>query len=191
MRRSVFFKTLLFVLCAVILVSFVAIGEESSSSGKDRKQDVICMKIGKSLAFVHGNKAMIDKENLKVVPFIENGRTLIPLRFVSEALGAEVTYQEEKNGCKIEKDGKVIEITFGSSEFLVNGKPVLCDAPIKVTEGRTMVPLRFISEELGYNIYWNEKNEAVVISPPDNPWVEGREAEKKALNEMLVTMLFF
>lgn len=165
-------------------------GGEAITS-KERKKDVILMKIGENSAFVLGRKARIDAENRNVVPYIENGRTMIPLRFVAEALGAEVTYKEEENGCLVEKGGKTIDITFDSPVFLANGKSVTYDVPIRVIEGRTMIPLRFVSEELGYHVYWNEKNSAVVISPSDNPWVEKREAEITALNEMLVTILFF
>ena len=51
-----------------------------------------------------------------------------------------------------------------------------------------MVPVRFISEQFGCDVYWNDLNKAVVISPKDNPWIEKRNAEIIALSEMLVTM---
>lgn len=191
MKKSVFVKTLIFVVCTMLLVSPASAEGVEGMTSKTRKQDVICMKIGKGVSFAFGKKAKIDAENPKVVPCIENGRTLVPLRFVAEALGAEVTYNEEANGCSIRKGETNIDITFDSAEFKVNGKSVTYEVPIKVYENRTMIPLRFVSEELGYHVYWNEKNSAVVISPADNPWVETREAEITALNEMLVTMLFF
>ena len=81
------------------------------------------------------------------------------------------------------------ELTFGSAEFKVNGEPVVYDAPIEITNDRTMVPVRFVSEQLDCHVYWNELNKAVVISPKSNPWVEDRKAEITALNEMLVTLL--
>lgn len=158
-------------------------------TSEERKQDVICLQIGKSLTILHGKKALIDPDNTAVVPYISNDRTLVPLRFIAESLGAEVLWSEGQNGCTIKKDGTEIELTFNSAEFKVNGEKVTYDAPIEITNDRTMVPVRFVSEHLNCDVYWNEANKAVVISPKDNPWVENRRAEITALNEMLVTIL--
>lgn len=158
-------------------------------TSKERKKDVICLQVGKSLTVAHGKKALIDPEDLLVVPYISNDRTMVPLRFIAETLGAEVLWNEGENGCTIKKGDTEIELTFGSAEFKVNGKTIVYDAPIELTRDRTMVPVRFVSEQLGCHIYWNELNKAVVISPADNPWVEDRNAEITALNEMLVTIL--
>lgn len=158
-------------------------------TAKERKQDVICLQVGKSLAITMGKKAYIDPEDSQVVPYITNDRTLVPLRFIVENLGAEILWEDGWNGCIIKKDDTKIELTFGSAEFKVNGKTFVYDAPIEITRNRTMVPVRFISEHLGCHVYWNELNKAVVISPKDNPWVEDRKAEITVLNEMLVTLL--
>ncbi|MBR5157099.1 MAG: copper amine oxidase N-terminal domain-containing protein [Clostridia bacterium] len=154
-----------------------------------RKKDVICLQIGKNLAVAYGEKKEIDSENKLVVPYISGDRTLVPLRFVAETLGADVLWEDGWDGCVIKKGEKEIKITFGSAEFVVNGKTVTYDAPIEVVEERTMVPIRFISEEFDCDVYWNALNKAVVVSPIDNPWVETRQAEITALNEMLVTIL--
>ena len=155
----------------------------------ERKKDVICLQIGKNQTIAYGKKKLIDPDNELVVPYIVNDRTLVPLRFVAETLGAEVLWEEGWNGCIVKNGDTEIEITFGSAEFKVNGETVTYEAPIEVVHDRTMVPIRFISEALGKDVYWNEKNSAVVISPSDNPWVEGREAENTALGEMLITIM--
>ncbi len=158
-------------------------------TSKERKQDVICLQVGKSLTVTHGKKALIDPSDTLVVPYISNDRTMVPLRFIVESLGAEVLWEEGSNGCTIKKDGTEIELTFGSAEFKVNGESVIYDAPIEITRDRTMVPVRFVSEQLDCHVYWNELNKAVVISPKTNPWIEDRKAEITALNEILVTLL--
>ena len=71
----------------------------------------------------------------------------------------------------------------------MNGETVVNDVPIQLKHDRTMVPVRFVAEQLGCDVYWNELNEAVVISPDDNPWVEDRRAEIEALNEMMLTIV--
>lgn len=155
----------------------------------NRKDDIICLMVDKPTTITFGKKVQIDSKNSKVVPYIKNDRTMVPLRFITESLGAEIIWDEERGGCTVKKDKREIVLTFGSAEFTVNGKSVTYDAPIEVMEDRTMVPVRFISEQLDCDVYWNATNRAVVVSPMDNPWVETRKAENQALGEMLMTIL--
>lgn len=155
----------------------------------NRKNDVICLVIDKAQTVTFGKKLQIDEQNENVVPYIKNDRTMVPLRFITESLGAEIVWDEERGGCTVKKGKKEIIITFGSAEFTVNGETVTYDAPIEVMEDRTMVPVRFISEQFDCDVYWNATNRAVVVSPMDNPWVETRKAENQALGEMLMTIL--
>jgi len=158
-------------------------------SVKERTADSILLKINTNLAMAFGEMVEIDNTNASVVPYIVNGRTLVPLRFVSETLGAEVEWEEGWNYCFVKKNGKAIKITFNSADIEVDGEVVTYDAPIQVVENRTMVPIRFISETLGYDVYWNEPNQIVAISPVDNPWVKERAAELSTINSMMVTLL--
>ncbi len=155
-----------------------------------RKEDVIALKINAGTAYAFGKTEAIDPDNSKVVPYLKNDRTLVPLRFVSETLGAEVKWEAGWNYCYVVKGDKEIKITFNSADIEVNGKVVTYDAPVEVVQDRTMVPIRFISEELGYDVKWNQANQLVIITPADNPWVEDRQVEKDVLEGVLVTFLF-
>lgn len=155
-----------------------------------RKADVICLKIGESKTITFGKPKSIDEANPLVVPYLLNDRTFVPLRFIAENIGAQVLWEDGWNGCLIQKGDKQIQITFDSADVLVNGEKKTYDAPIHVVEGRTMVPVRFVADELDYGVYWNEPNEVVVVYPMDNPWDISREAEQTALNEMVVTLVF-
>jgi len=161
---------------------------EETMTAEERKSDVVCMKIGKSTAIAYGKKTHIDENDANVVPYISNDRTMIPLRFVAETLGADILWEEGWDGCIVKKDDKEIKFTFGSSVFLVNGEEVTFDAPIELFHDRTMVPARFFSEQLGCDVYWEEINSLVVISPIDNPWVPERKSEIRAINEMLISI---
>jgi len=93
--------------------------------------------------FVKGTMPAFD-----VSPRMENGRVLVPLRALAESLGTSVSYD---NGTINIKEGNMtIKLTVGDRRAYVNGKPVLLDVPATVTDGRTLVPLRFIGE--GFNI---------------------------------------
>lgn len=161
---------------------------EEIMTSEERKSDVICMKIGKSTAISYGKKKQIDENDRKVVPYITNDRTMIPLRFVSETLGAEVLWEEGWDGCIVKKGDKEIKFTFGSDVFSVNGEEVKFDAPIEMLNDRTMVPVRFFAEQLGCDVYWEPINSLVVIAPEDNPWVPERKSEIRAINEMLISI---
>lgn len=168
-------------------------GGESSSvedtmTAEERKSDVVCMKIDKSVAIAYGKKRLIDENNTKVVPYLSGDRTMVPLRFVAETLGADILWEEGWDGCVVKKGDKEIKLTFGSAVFLVNGEEVTFDAPIEMLHDRTMVPVRFFSEQLGCDVYWEEINSLVVISPIDNPWVPERKSEIRAINEMLISI---
>ncbi len=170
--------------------SDIEIDEVREAARDARKQDVIALKIDASTAYIFGKTAAIDPDNSKVVPYLKNDRTLVPLRFVSETLGAEVKWEEGWNYCYVVKGDKEIKITFNSADIEVNGEVVAYDAPVEVVENRTMVPIRFISEELGYDVKWNQPNQLVIITPADNPWIEDRQAETDVLEGILVTYLF-
>ncbi len=164
--------------------------EERENARDERKKDVIALKINESMAYTFGKTASIDPDNSKVVPYIKNNRTLVPLRFVSETLGATVSWEEGWNYCYVVKGDTKIKITFNSADIEVNGEVTTYEAPVEVVEDRTMVPIRFISEELGYDVQWNQANQLVIITPADNAWNAEAQAEKDVLEGILVTYLF-
>lgn len=87
-------------------------------------------------------------------PFIDgNGRSMIPLRAVSESLGAEeVTWDGKTSTAKVKLGDKTVELPVGKNYGMVNGVKQEFDTVTIVSNGRTFVPLRFVSEALGYEI---------------------------------------
>lgn len=97
----------------------------------------------------------------------ETGRTLVPIRFVAEALGAKVTWTPDKpNEVLIERDGLTIHFFIGDDKATVNGKVVGLDQPSILKDDRTLVPLRFIAEAFGAKVDWVGPN------GPDDPRVK-------------------
>lgn len=91
-------------------------------------------------------------------PFLEEsaGRVLVPVRFVTESLGAEVQWLAEEQKVIIYKGGKEVSLTIGEKTCTVAGQAYQLDAPAIIVNDRTMVPLRFISEALGANVTWTQ-----------------------------------
>ncbi|MBA9086483.1 hypothetical protein FHR92_002961 [Fontibacillus solani] len=103
-------------------------------------------------------------------PYYENNRVMIPVRFVSEALGAKVSYKKTTSGTKeirtvnIELGAKKISMNINSKNVLVGDKVVTLDVPARLQQDRTFVPLRFVSEALGADVKWNQSKKLVSIS---------------------------
>lgn len=98
-----------------------------------------------------------------VDPTIENGTTLVPMRKIFESLGADVFYDGKTQTVKAIKDSDEIILVIGSKYPTVNGEQKAIDVPAKVFNGRTLVPLRFVSETLGARVNWDNENRTITI----------------------------
>ncbi len=101
-------------------------------------------------------------------PFIdENSRTLIPLRFVTEALGADVSWDQATKTATVEQDGIRCDITIGKADMLVteNGSTstVTMDTQAVLKDSRTFVPIRYVAESLGAWVGWSNAYKTVEI----------------------------
>ena len=132
---------------------------------KDNSINQIILTIGEKAAQVFGQIKTND-----VAPKIVNDRTMLPARFVAENLGADVSWDGEKElvtivgkNLKTSEDVTIL-IYIGSDIAYVNGKEFKLDSVAFVENDRTYTPIRFISEELGASVEWIESEQKVVIS---------------------------
>ncbi len=119
----------------------------------------IIMFVNSDTSYVKGAETKLD-----VAPIVLNGRTFLPARFVAEQLGCVVTWDEATQTVLIEKDDLVIALVIGESGIRVSGEYQAIDAASFVTEGRTMVPIRAITEALGMQINYFDPG-LIVIGP--------------------------
>ncbi len=119
----------------------------------------ITLTIGSQAANVFGKTRIND-----AAPIItEEGRTMLPIRFIAEALGATVEWNEETQTVTIMKDGVRVEILISADYAYINGKKVNLDAPAFIQNGRTYLPLRFVAEALGADVNWDAATRQIVI----------------------------
>jgi hypothetical protein len=99
-------------------------------------------------------------------PFIKEGFTLVPARYVAENLDADIKWDGDLRQVTVndELSGTQIVLTIDSDVALVNGKKVTLDSKAMITGGSTYVPVRFISENLGAKIGWDNDTRTVSIS---------------------------
>lgn len=109
-------------------------------------------------------KIMVSGKEIKpeTPAYIENGRTMVPLRFISEALGEKVDWNAETKSVIIGDNKAVLAI--GSKEIDANGKKITIDSPAVIKNSRTFVPLRAISEILGAKVDWDGATKTVSIT---------------------------
>ena len=141
---------------AVVTAEF----EKENTADDTTKTDVIVLAINSVVADVFGKQVVND-----VAPIIRNDRTMLPARFVAEALGASVEWDEAAQKVTITKENTVIEITIGSNIAFVNGMEVILDSPAFIENSRTYLPLRFIAENLGAEVEWNQELQQIYITP--------------------------
>lgn len=99
-----------------------------------------------------------------VSPYItDNSRTMVPVRVISEALGAEVNVNEDNTIITISKDNNTIVLKIGEKTAEVNGVVTELDEAAVITDSRTMVPIRFVSEQLRAIVGWEQSEYTVTI----------------------------
>lgn len=99
-------------------------------------------------------------------PIVESGRTLVPIRFVSEELGGEVEWNDKDRTVTIQMGNKVVSLKIGS--HLVSYEDgdknySIIDVPPKIIESRTFVPVRFVANALGVGVQWDESTRTVYV----------------------------
>ncbi|MCL2372847.1 MAG: copper amine oxidase N-terminal domain-containing protein [Defluviitaleaceae bacterium] len=97
-------------------------------------------------------------------PVLVDGRTLVPVRGVFEVLGFYVEWEAETSTAVLISDSYVVKISIGQAVFYTNGLAHVLDVPAQIIGGRTMVPLRFPLESVGYDLAWDSMTQTVIIT---------------------------
>ncbi len=102
-------------------------------------------------------------------PVIQNGRTLVPFRAVFEKLGADVKWFEDIKLCEATYGQVTVGIEIGSTDVTIgDGAHIPSDVPAQIINGRTMVPLRVLSESIGAQVEWDSNTKTVTVNAPEN-----------------------
>lgn len=109
---------------------------------------------------------IVDGKNLSMdsAPVIQNDRVLIPVRALFEEIGGNVEWFPDSQRVVINYDSTKIILAIGRSSAFVSGKEVDLDVPAKIISNRTLIPVRFVAENLNMNVDWDSQNQSVIIS---------------------------
>ena len=119
----------------------------------------IKMTIGDGNGYVNGVAKPLD-----AAPIIRQNRTMLPVRFVAEALGATVVWDSATSTATLTSDATEIKITIGAATATVNGEERTLDAPAFIENSRTYLPVRFVAEALGATVAWNGATSTATIT---------------------------
>lgn len=133
---------------ALLLALALLVGLVGSAGAAEKPITVIVD--GKTLSF-------------DVTPYQTKGTTMVPMRAIFEALGATVEWDEKTQSVAAVKGDTTIVLTIGKAEAKVKGKAVALAVPAVKSKGKTMVPLRFVSEALGAEVNWDGATRTITI----------------------------
>ncbi len=104
------------------------------------------------------------KISMDVLPVIEDGRTLVPVRAIGEALGATVGWEQASRKVTIQNGNDTILLYIDSANASVSGVSKQLDVPARIIGGRTLIPLRFVSENFGATVSWEQSSYTATIT---------------------------
>ena len=151
-------KKRIFVAIALIFLMLM-----SAYAAKPSETIELKMTVGSTQAFLNGEARTLD-----AAPMICDGVAMLPVRFVAECLGADVTWDDAKKTALIVSEETEIKIVVGALVAFVNGEAKVLDkvldTPVFIKHARTYLPVRFIAEALGAEANWNSETSTVVIT---------------------------
>jgi hypothetical protein len=125
------------------------------------EKKLILLYIGKAQAEINGKPYVLD-----VPPMIVKSTTMVPLRFVGEAIGASLDWNAPEQRITFILYGRTIKLWVGKTSAMVNDEQVSLAVAPMIVNGRTLVPIRFVSENLGSKVDWDGKLQRITITFP-------------------------
>lgn len=150
----------------------IAVKTDDKDNDAEGKIDVVLEAVGAAtISMQLGNLTAVANggmSTLGVAPYAENGRTMVPFRYIGEALGAYVEYvAPDKVIYRLRVDAdtvNVVELTIGSTVAYVNGVEYTLEVAPKIVNGYTVVPLRFVGEALGFYVDYNFGTQVITLT---------------------------
>lgn len=133
----------------------------NTQSTNQYKKYVINLMIGKNQALVNNEAIQLDSP-----VYVKNNRTMVPIRFIAEILGSDVSWDRTTSTVNFEFNGKIIILKINEPFALINEQIVGLDVAAEIHNGRTMVPIRFVAENFGFNVGWESQTRTVTLSNP-------------------------
>lgn len=170
-EANVIKKRIILLMAMLVLFTLVLPGMGIANSDADTETEFknlldvsTVLLVGCSDAYVDGHKVKIDSSSDDVYPRILNGKTILPVRFISENTGAKVTVNLPE--VEVVLNDKTVKLTIGSKKILVNNSESQLEVPAQIINGRTFIPLRPLVESLGKKLFWDNRGLIIISDKP-------------------------
>lgn len=168
MQSFNFKRTIAFVLSVVLVCGvFVLYANNYSQEGSSEvfaadNSNVIILQVDNPVMIVNGVEKDVDEGN-NTKPIIIDGRTMLPVRAVIESVGGQISWDSDSRTTTLSYNNKEIILIIDSKTAIVDGEMKEIDTVPVIVNGRTMLPIRFIAENFGFEVEWNEAEKTVKI----------------------------
>lgn len=125
---------------------------------------VLCLSLMVTSVFAVDLYVDLDKIETDTPPTIVDGRTLVPVKAIFDALDAEMTWDGATKTAFGVRGDTTVEIKIGSTTVYVNGEAQTLDVPAQIINSRTMVPAAFVSKALGCDVTWHDKTKTAAVA---------------------------
>lgn len=123
----------------------------------------LILQVGNPVMTVNGTEQEIDP-GVGTVPVVVNDRTLVPIRAIIEAMGGEVSWEQETQTASLRYGDDEIKLIIDNTTAYLNEVANTLDTAPVVINDRTMLPIRFISESFGFDVEWDGASETITIT---------------------------
>lgn len=127
----------------------------------DTQTTTVVMQLDNAVMTVNDTSVSIDESG--TTPVIVDGRTLVPIRAILEALGGEVSWNADTRQATLSYGEDIIVLTIDSKTAYINDTASELDTAPVIINGRTMLPIRFIAEGFGFEVEWNSTDKTITI----------------------------
>ncbi|MEW6662560.1 MAG: copper amine oxidase N-terminal domain-containing protein [Bacillota bacterium] len=134
--------------------------EKRLAKVKASRPQPVFLTIGQPTAYVGQTAYTLD-----VAPFLTQGRTMVPFRFLGEALGAQVGWNQASQEVTYRLREREVALVIGQTTAKLSGNPVKLEVAPQLVNGRTMIPLRAVGELLGARFDWQPATQTVIVYP--------------------------
>ena len=119
-----------------------------------------------SSVFASDMRVTLDGEYLEIIPVVVDGRSLLPARYITDILGGEVNWDADLRRVTLNIDSILIILHIDSDIAIVNDREIALDVPATIFADRTYIPLRFVAENLGVDVYFDDFTRTIVMTRP-------------------------
>lgn len=158
MKKLTIILTIAIIFSTLFSYTYADTNQASTTPENTNSNVSISFKIGDEILKINGNEVKVIK------PYAVNGNTLVPLRVITEAFGADVKWEPKDNSITVSLNDISIKLLLNKTEAVINGqKATMAAAPIALS-GTTMVPLRFITENFGAEVSYNNVTKEITVT---------------------------